>query len=96
LQCPADRSETRRRAHDQAGVTDTSASSSRPSDSFFGVIYTGGRKKISEHGGLAHDDTNVMLLVANPRLARATVSDAASLQAVGMEGTQLLPGLNSR
>jgi hypothetical protein len=61
-----------------------------------GVIYTGGRKKISEHGGLAHDDTNVMLLVANPRLARATVSDAASLQAVGMEGTQLLPGLNSR
>jgi hypothetical protein len=79
-----------------------------------GVIYTGGKKKISEHGGFAHDDTNVMLLVANPRLARATVPgpvettqiaptivhvlglDAASLQAVGTEGTQLLPGLNSR
>ena len=79
-----------------------------------GVIYTGGKKKIAEHGGFAHDDTNVMLLVANPGLSRATVPgpvettqiaptivhvlglDAASLQAVGMEGTQLLPGLNAR
>jgi hypothetical protein len=79
-----------------------------------GVIYTGGTKKVAEHGGFAHDDTNVMLLVANPRLTRATVPspvettqiaptivhvlglDAAGLQAVGMEGTQLLPGLNAR
>src|SRR5262249_24440002 len=28
-----------------------------------GVIYTGGKKKIAEHGGFAQDDTNVMLLV---------------------------------
>jgi hypothetical protein len=32
-----------------------------------GVVYTGGAKKIAEHGGFAHDDTNVMLLVSNPR-----------------------------
>ena len=31
-----------------------------------GVVYTGGKAKISEHGGRAQDDTNVMLLVANP------------------------------
>jgi len=31
-----------------------------------GVVYTGGHKKISEHGGRAQDDTNVMLLVSNP------------------------------
>ena len=32
-----------------------------------GVIYTGSKKKQEEHGGFAHDDTNVMLLVSNPR-----------------------------
>jgi hypothetical protein len=31
-----------------------------------GVVYTGGGKKIAEHGGFAFDDTNVMMLVANP------------------------------
>jgi len=39
-----------------------------------GVIYTGGTKKLAEHGGFAHDDTNVMLLVAHPSLAAATIS----------------------
>ena len=39
-----------------------------------GVIYTGGKKKISEHGGFAHDDLNVMLLVSNARLSPATVT----------------------
>jgi Type I phosphodiesterase / nucleotide pyrophosphatase len=33
-----------------------------------GVVYTGSLKKQSEHGGFAHDDTNVMLLVSNPSL----------------------------
>jgi arylsulfatase A-like enzyme len=33
-----------------------------------GVVYTGGLKKQAEHGGFAHDDTNVMLLVSNPNL----------------------------
>jgi hypothetical protein len=29
-----------------------------------GVVYTGSTAKQSEHGGFAHDDTNVMLLVS--------------------------------
>ncbi|HTP68615.1 MAG TPA: alkaline phosphatase family protein [Dongiaceae bacterium] len=32
----------------------------------YGVVYTGGLKKQSEHGGFAWDDTNVMLLVSYP------------------------------
>jgi hypothetical protein len=38
-----------------------------------GVVYTGGLKKQSEHGGFAWDDTNVMLLVSNPRIEHRTV-----------------------
>jgi hypothetical protein len=38
-----------------------------------GVVYTGGLKKQSEHGGYAWDDTNVMLLVSNPGLEAKTV-----------------------
>ena len=33
-----------------------------------GVVYTGSAKKQSEHGGFAHDDTNVILLVSNPEI----------------------------
>ncbi|HEX8878586.1 MAG TPA: alkaline phosphatase family protein, partial [Candidatus Acidoferrum sp.] len=39
-----------------------------------GVVYTGGDKKQSEHGGFAHDDTNVMLLVSNPSLQARSVN----------------------
>jgi hypothetical protein len=39
-----------------------------------GVVYTGSAKKQSEHGGFAHDDTNVMLLVSNPRIPEKTVT----------------------
>jgi hypothetical protein len=39
-----------------------------------GVIYTGKKKKVAEHGGFAHDDTNVMLLVSNPKLKAATIT----------------------
>ena len=39
-----------------------------------GVIYTGSAKKQEEHGGFAHDDTNVMLLLSNPRFDRKTVT----------------------
>jgi hypothetical protein len=38
-----------------------------------GVVYTGGDKKQSEHGGYAWDDTNVMLLVSNPHLRPKTL-----------------------
>jgi len=37
------------------------------------VVYTGGDKKQSEHGGYAWDDTNVMLLVSNPHIDARTV-----------------------
>jgi Type I phosphodiesterase / nucleotide pyrophosphatase len=39
-----------------------------------GVIYTGGMKKIAEHGGFAHDDTNVMMLVSNPKYAPRSIN----------------------
>jgi hypothetical protein len=39
-----------------------------------GVVYTGSSKKQSEHGGFAQDDTNVMLLVSNPKIKAATNS----------------------
>ncbi len=38
-----------------------------------GVVYTGSSKKLEEHGGFAHDDTNVMMLVANSALKAHTV-----------------------
>jgi Type I phosphodiesterase / nucleotide pyrophosphatase len=30
-----------------------------------GVVYTGSSKKLAEHGGFAHDDTNAMMLLSN-------------------------------
>jgi hypothetical protein len=39
-----------------------------------GVTYSGSTKKLEEHGGFSHDDTNVVLLVSNPRFAARTVS----------------------
>jgi arylsulfatase A-like enzyme len=49
-----------------------------------GVVYTGSLKKQSEHGGFAHDDTNVMLLVSNPGLRAKTVTSF-------VETTQVAP-----
>jgi len=39
-----------------------------------GHTYTGSTKKQAEHGGFAYDDTNVMLLVANPGIAPRKVN----------------------
>ncbi len=39
-----------------------------------GVIYTGSKKKQAEHGGFAQDDTNVILLVSNPKLESRTIT----------------------
>ena len=39
-----------------------------------GVTYSNSKAKHAEHGGFAHDDTNVVLLVSNPGLTPATVS----------------------
>jgi Type I phosphodiesterase / nucleotide pyrophosphatase len=38
-----------------------------------GVTYSGSKAKQSEHGGFAHDDTNVMLLLSNPSFQHTTV-----------------------
>ena len=38
-----------------------------------GVTYSGSKKKQEEHGGFAHDDTNVMLLLSYPGFGSATV-----------------------
>ena len=40
-----------------------------------GVIYTGGTGKVSEHGGFAYDDRNVLLIVSNPSYKPSTFND---------------------
>jgi|CZKH01.1.fsa_nt_gi hypothetical protein len=37
-----------------------------------GVVYTGGKAKVSEHGGFAYDDRNVLLIVSNPSYSPST------------------------
>ena len=39
-----------------------------------GVTYSSSTKKLAEHGGFAHDDTNVVLLLSNPSFHPKTVS----------------------
>jgi hypothetical protein len=74
-----------------------------------GVVYTGSKKKDAEHGGFAHDDTNVIMLLSNPSFAAKTITTGVqtaqvaptilkavglnpfALQAVRLEGTQVLP-----
>lgn len=38
-----------------------------------GVTYSGSTKKLAEHGGFSHDDTNVVLLLSNPSFHPHTV-----------------------
>ena len=62
-----------------------------------GVVYTGGTKKVAEHGGFAQDDRNVMLLVANPHFNASTFTDQVEtrqvaptiLKALGLDPGQL-------
>jgi arylsulfatase A-like enzyme len=53
-----------------------------------GVIYSTSSKKQAEHGGFAHDDTNVMMLVSNPQISEKTVTSA-------VETTQVAPTILS-
>jgi hypothetical protein len=39
-----------------------------------GVTYSSSTEKLSEHGGFAHDDTNVVLLLSNPSFQPKTVN----------------------
>ena len=46
-----------------------------------GVVYTTSSKKLAEHGGFAHDDTNVMLLLSNPEFtAQSLISPVETKQ----------------
>jgi Type I phosphodiesterase / nucleotide pyrophosphatase len=62
-----------------------------------GVTYSGSKSKLSEHGGFAHDDTNVMLLVTNPEFQPVTVRSAVGtaqvaptiLKALGLDPSTL-------
>jgi arylsulfatase A-like enzyme len=38
------------------------------------VTYSSSTKKLAEHGGFSHDDTNVILLISNPSLQTKTVT----------------------
>src|SRR5205807_10265478 len=62
-----------------------------------GVIYSHSSKKQAEHGGFAHDDTNVMMLVSNPDFAPRKVTSFVEttqvaptiLQALGLDPSSL-------
>ncbi len=62
-----------------------------------GVVYTGSSKKLAEHGGFAHDDTNVVLLLSNPAFTAKTVKSPVEtsqvaptiLQALGLDPNSL-------
>jgi hypothetical protein len=55
-----------------------------------GVVYTTSLKKQAEHGGFAHDDTNVMLLISNPQLHRRTVTSFVETSQVAPTILELL------
>jgi len=63
-----------------------------------GVTYTGSTKKLAEHGGFAHDDTNVMLLLSFPSFHPMTVHAEVGtaqvaptiLEALGLDPSTLL------
>jgi len=59
-----------------------------------GVVYTGKKKKVAEHGGFAHDDTNVMMLLANPRMRPAMINSPVETAQIAPTILSLL-GLDS-
>jgi len=62
-----------------------------------GVTYTGSNKKLAEHGGFSHDDTNVIMLVSNPAIRPRTSYDSVTtaqvaptvLRALGLDPSAL-------
>lgn len=60
-----------------------------------GVIYTGSAAKQEEHGGFAHDDTNVMLLLSHPSFDAKTVFNAVATTQVAPTILKAL-GLNPK
>lgn len=47
-----------------------------------GVVYTGSSSKLSEHGGFAHDDTNVIMLVSNPHIQSKSLTTSVTTSQV--------------
>lgn len=58
-----------------------------------GVTYSSSTKKLAEHGGFAHDDTNVMMLLSNPRFTAKTVTSPVETMQVAPTILEAL-GLN--
>jgi hypothetical protein len=62
-----------------------------------GVTYSGSTKKLAEHGGFSHDDTNVIMLVSNPSISPWTVTSPVEtaqiaptiLAALGLDPSKL-------
>jgi Type I phosphodiesterase / nucleotide pyrophosphatase len=55
-----------------------------------GVTYSGSTSMIGDHGGFAHDDTNVMLLVSNPGFTPQTVAATVTTRQVAPTMLQAL------
>lgn len=55
-----------------------------------GVTYSGSTKKLAEHGGFAHDDTNVMMLLENPGLKATTFTTPVQTMEVAPTILQVL------
>ena len=61
------------------------------------MTYSGSTKKLAEHGGFAHDDVNVMLLLSNPNFEPNTITTPVEtlqiaptiLKALGLDPNQL-------
>ena len=58
-----------------------------------GVTYSGSTAKLAEHGGFAHDDTNVILLLSNPSYKAKTIRTSVGTVQVAPTILQTL-GLN--
>jgi len=62
-----------------------------------GVTYSNSKKKLAEHGGFSHDDTNVIMLASNPSFKAQTVTSPVEtaqvaptiLQALRLNPSQL-------
>jgi len=62
-----------------------------------GVTYSNSKKKLAEHGGFSHDDTNVIMLVSNPSFTAKTITSPVEtaqvaptiLQALRLDPNQL-------
>jgi hypothetical protein len=55
-----------------------------------GVVYTGGTKKVAEHGGFAFDDRNVMMLVSNDRIVPSVVNSEVETRQIAPTILKLL------